>query len=188
MENDKFMDPFVGDSASVAYSQSGRRKIALKLAHENRGIKKLRENPDTFDNLMKVVAVHTKDPAASKACYQIEYTDDCGDVIAVSDDEDLAAAYEWAQDQPTANLKLQIKEKLASRKKSFEEEVQKKVTEPFAALNLEDQPKAAQLQEDDSSSSDSDSAKPSSGMMHASIGIPSLGAEKNQKKLRKHQK
>lgn len=182
MEN--VIDPFVGDSASVAYSQSGRRKIALKLAHETRGIKKLRENPDTFDTLMKVVAVHTKDPSASKANYSLEYTDDCGDVIAVSDDEDLQAAYEWAETQPTANLKIMIKDKLAPRKKSFEEDLEKKVTEPMSKLKLEDQP-----QDDDSSSSDTeDDQKPKSGMMHAAIGIPSLGAEKDKKKLKKHQK
>lgn len=187
MENDKFMDPFVGDGVSVAMSQNGSKKLTLKIAYENRGIKKIRENPNSFEALMKVIAVQTKDPAASKASYQIEYMDDAGDVIILSDDEDLAAAYEWAETQPANSLKLDVKPKLAPRKKTFEEDVEKKITEPMANLKLgDDQP---QNKEDSSSSSDEEESKPAGGIKHASIGIPQIGAgETDKKKLKKHQK
>ena len=57
---------------------------------------------------MKIVGAHAKDGDLFTT-YQVQYTDECGDVIAVSDDEDLAAAYEWAETQPTMNLKFNVK-------------------------------------------------------------------------------
>jgi hypothetical protein len=60
---------------------------------------------------MKTIGFQAKDPSACNATYQVEYTDEQGDVIAVSDDEDLAAAYEWAEMQPTMNLKLTVRER-----------------------------------------------------------------------------
>lgn len=39
---------------------------------------------------------------------KVTYTDDQGDEVAVSDDEDLFAAYEWAASY-AGNLKLKVK-------------------------------------------------------------------------------
>ena len=33
----------------------------------------------------------------SQRNFRVQYEDDCGDKIQVSDDEDLMAAYEWAE-------------------------------------------------------------------------------------------
>lgn len=41
--------------------------------------------------------------------FQIVYEDDTGDVINLSDDEDLLAAYDVAEATPSRQLKLQIK-------------------------------------------------------------------------------
>jgi hypothetical protein len=42
----KELDPFAGDSVSVAMS-NGQRKLGVKIAHD-RGIKKLREKPESY--------------------------------------------------------------------------------------------------------------------------------------------
>jgi len=39
---------------------------------------------------------------------KITYTDNSGDTVAVSGDEDLLAAYNWAANQPTATIKLSV--------------------------------------------------------------------------------
>lgn len=44
--------------------------------------------------------------------YALTYKDDTGDIINVSDDEDLHAAYEVAEDALEGQLKLEIKERL----------------------------------------------------------------------------
>ena len=46
MEKKDFMEPFAGDSISMAMSNVGQKKLSVKIAHESRGIKKLREKPN----------------------------------------------------------------------------------------------------------------------------------------------
>ena len=41
--------------------------------------------------------------------YALQYQDDTGDIINVSDDEDLYAAYEVAEESLNGQLKLQVK-------------------------------------------------------------------------------
>jgi hypothetical protein len=50
---EKQFDPFAGDAISVAMS-NGLRKLGVKIAHD-RGIKKLREKPNCYGDLMKII-------------------------------------------------------------------------------------------------------------------------------------
>lgn len=43
--------------------------------------------------------------ALEKSVIKVTYTDDEGDIVAVSDDEDLYAAYEWASSH-NVNIKF----------------------------------------------------------------------------------
>lgn len=40
--------------------------------------------------------------------FRVQYEDDSGDTIGVSDDDDLLAAYDWAESQKDKNLKFKI--------------------------------------------------------------------------------
>lgn len=70
----KELDPFAGDSVSVAMS-NGQRKLGVKIAHDS-GIKKLREKPNSYQDLMKTIGFQAKNPSACNATHQVEYTDE----------------------------------------------------------------------------------------------------------------
>jgi len=146
-------------------------KIVVKLATEERGVKRLKIAPKDFTELLGVVRDQTKNPQADTSVLKIAYVDDAGDEVAVSDDEDLAAAYDWASTQPNANIKLCVTEKSKRRRSdSFGNEV-KSVTQKFDEMAItKSQPQNAIESSDDSSSEDD---KKGAGIMHQAIGIPS---------------
>ena len=93
-------------------SQSG--KIVLKLTC-NSVTKRVRELPENFEALKSQVKAqmckskNIKDSGfLLKDQFQITYTDDTGDVIHVSDDEDLLGAYDAAETCMNRQLRLQI--------------------------------------------------------------------------------
>lgn len=65
--------------------------------------KRVREIPENFVALKKIVKTQMSkkgtfmEKLIASEAYSITYTDDCGDVINVSDDEDLMAAFEVAE-------------------------------------------------------------------------------------------
>lgn len=139
--------------------------VVVKLATEERGVKRLKQAPSTFAELLGVVRDHKRSDLA--APIKITYVDDQGDEVAVSDDEDLAAAYDWASTQTTRNIKLSVKDNLKRRRSdSFKKEV-KEVTEKFEEMDLKRNP---QSQESSDSSSEEENKK--GGIMHNAIGIP----------------
>ena len=145
------------------------------MATEERGVKRLKNAPRNFSELLGVVVDQTKN--AETESVKITYVDDAGDEIAVSDDEDLAAAYDWASTQSNRNIKLSVKDRVKRRRSDEKEEVQQ-VTEKFEKL------KVSQPQESSDSSDEEDTKK--GGIMHKAIGIPSDHKDKKEKKaLRK---
>lgn len=107
----------------------------LKLNSAQRGVKAYRSLPENFDGLMGLISKYQKaeaDPSTVKVSYQ----DHTGDVIGVSDDEDLMTAIEYAEATPTRDLKLQI----SSRKPESPEpkEVSSLLDQPMAQLSIDD--------------------------------------------------
>lgn len=100
--------------SEAAYSQSGKKKLTLKLVSGSI-TKRVRELPETFAALKsQVKAQMARGEQAEKHMilanqYALTYKDDTGDVINVSDDEDLHAAYEVAEDALGGQLKLEVK-------------------------------------------------------------------------------
>jgi len=87
------------DGASLMSTQ----KVALKISFED-VTKRVRDLPETFDALKtQVKAQMCKGKSAmDTSCiqadhYAVTYQDETGDVINVSDDEDLLAAYDVAE-------------------------------------------------------------------------------------------
>ena len=76
-------------------------QLKIKLANASM-TKRVGETPENFEALKKAVRAQIcKDEQAQslleKNMIHITYQDDVGDVITVSDDEDLMAAYELAE-------------------------------------------------------------------------------------------
>ena len=196
--NDKFMDPFLAQGESRITA----KKLALKLTSEIRGTKRYREVPQDYKNLLALVQRY----ANLQSAFKIEYTDDAGDVIAVSDDEDLLSAYEWADQQNTTDLKLHVSAKndvamQAELMKPLEAITieEKKVETKSAPVYRQPNPQSAKPTErtvvsdkDDSSSSsdDEDEAekKQAPGMLHNAIGIPKVTDDKKDAKKARRQK
>jgi hypothetical protein len=76
--------------------------MALKITCDNT-TKRVRELPETFDALKSTVKVQMSKGTGATAKFvreghfAITYEDDTGDVINLSDDEDLLAAYDVAE-------------------------------------------------------------------------------------------
>jgi len=91
------------------------QKLAVKLTCEN-VTKRVREAPETFEALKQSVKAQMCKGTASEYVkagqYSITYEDDTGDIINVSDDEDLQAAYDVAENSMNRQLKLSIKKRL----------------------------------------------------------------------------
>ena len=152
--------------------------VVVKLATEERGVKRLKNAPRNFSELLGVVRDQTKKSASELV--KITYVDDAGDEIAVSDDEDLSAAYDWASTQANKNIKLSVKDNVKRRRSDddFKQEV-KAVTEKFDEMDLKKNP---QSQESDSSSSDDEKK---GGIMHNAIGIPDHKDRRERKQMRR---
>jgi hypothetical protein len=84
------------------------QKITLKLSTQERGVKRLLAAPSSAADLLSVVRDHTRLPNVNMKELQITYTDNSGDKVAVSGDDDLLAAYQWAATQPTATIKMSV--------------------------------------------------------------------------------
>jgi len=87
------------DAASI----SGAGRLTVKLSAEN-VTKRVRDIPENFGALKNVVRAQMcngknqqLDQLISSDTYCIQYVDDTGDVINVSDDEDLHTAYDVAE-------------------------------------------------------------------------------------------
>jgi hypothetical protein len=106
--------------------------VVVKLATEERGVKRLKAAPSNFAELLGVVRDQTKQPQVDTSVLKISYVDDAGDEVAVSDDEDLYAAYDWASTQPNSNIKLSVTDKKKRRKS---DEV-KEVTNKFDGMKI----------------------------------------------------
>ena len=159
--------------------QLSQTNVVVKLATEERGVKRLKNAPRNFSELLGVVREQTK--RSDTDMVKISYVDDAGDEVAVSDDEDLAAAYDWASTQTNRNVKLSVKDNKRRRSDSFKKEV-KEVAEKLEDMTLSKNP---QSEESDSSSSDEKTKK--GGMMHQAIGIPNTDQKdrREKKALRK---
>ena len=86
-----------------AASMSGAGRLTVKLTAENI-TKRVRDVPETFGALKSIVKTQmcngksqSLDQLIKTESYCIQYVDDTGDVINVSDDEDLNTAYEVAE-------------------------------------------------------------------------------------------
>lgn len=93
-------------------------KLRIKVAKDT-VTKRVREAPSNFEGLKKTLKAQVcKDEKSlalmEKNMMEITYTDDVGDVINVSDDEDLFVAYEVAE----SSMNNQIKFFVQPRKKS----------------------------------------------------------------------
>jgi hypothetical protein len=121
--------------------KANNQKVVVKLATEERGVKRLKNAPENFAELLGVVRDQTKNPQVDTSVLKIAYVDDAGDEVAVSDDEDLAAAYDWASSQPNSNIKLSVTQKQKRRRSdSFGNQV-KSVTSKFEDMAIrESQP------------------------------------------------
>ena len=101
--------PAFDEAASIMSVQ----KMALKISCDNI-TKRVRDLPETFDALKDTVkAQMSKGKGATAKFIQsnqfsITYEDDTGDVINLSDDEDLLAAYDVAETSLNRQLKLNI--------------------------------------------------------------------------------
>ena len=103
MEFDKQSSINVGEG-----SQLGGRKVVLKLASAHQGTKAFRNFPDSFTTLFTLIKKYQKSEGAEPSTVQVTYEDHTGDVIGVSDDEDLLTGFEWADAMPDKTLKLQV--------------------------------------------------------------------------------
>lgn len=108
----------VNQSMMSASFYNGGSKLRIKVAKDT-VIKRVREAPNDFEALKKTVKAQVcKDEKSlelmDKNMMEITYTDDVGDVINVSDDEDLFVAYEVAE----SSMNNQIKFLVQPRKKS----------------------------------------------------------------------
>ena len=115
MNNGKnFLNQTDLNQSEVSFSQSGKKKLTLKLVSGSI-TKRVRELPENFEALKSQVKVQmAKGEQADKHMilsnqYALQYQDDTGDIINVSDDEDLYAAYEVAEESLNGQLKLQVK-------------------------------------------------------------------------------
>lgn len=130
--NNHHTDLLLSQSAA---SLSGKKKLTLKLVNGSI-TKRVRELPETFEALKTTVrAQMAKGEKINKEMilsdqYAITYEDDTGDIINVSDDEDLHAAYEVADDALGGQLKLQVKAR----------------NDPRPAVQAEQKPTAPQMQ------------------------------------------
>ena len=96
-------------------------KLRIKVAKDT-VTKRVREAPSNFEGLKKTLKAQVCKDEKSLALFllmeknmmEITYTDDVGDVINVSDDEDLFVAYEVAE----SSMNNQIKFFVQPRKKS----------------------------------------------------------------------
>lgn len=89
--------------------------MTVKLTAEN-VTKRVREIPENFGALKNIVKAQMcngknqqLDHLIKTETYCIQYVDDTGDVINVSDDEDLHTAYDVAENFLGKQLKLQIR-------------------------------------------------------------------------------
>jgi hypothetical protein len=103
MEFDKQSSIHAGEG-----SQLGGRKVVLKLASAQQGTKAFRNFPDSFTTLFTLIKKYQKTEEAEPSTVKVTYEDHTGDVIGVSDDEDLLTGFEWADAMPDKTLKLQV--------------------------------------------------------------------------------
>lgn len=134
--------------------------------------------PETFLGLKNLVEKFFK-----SADFAIQYTDDAGDVINVSDDEDLLSAYDWLQGQGPVDLKFNIEKR---------EPVHAQLIEPMQELKV--QPKKApvykaQPEKKESSSSSDSSSDEKDMIVQNGVQIPAFSQsgldEKRDRKARK---
>lgn len=90
-------------------------KLAVKITCDNI-TKRVRDAPESFEALKSTVKAQISKSSKNatfvrQGNFAITYTDDTGDVINVSDDEDLHAAYDVAENFMNRQLKLQIKQR-----------------------------------------------------------------------------
>lgn len=109
-------------------------------------IKKVRDIPQTADDLMKLIKGNMQDDAQ----FTVEYEDTDGDKITITDDDDLLLAYEQAQESANGSLKLHITK--ADQKLAAEAPVEKAPVEKAPVDKQNDDNMS-------SSSSDSDDEK-----------------------------
>lgn len=85
--------------------------INLKIESQSK-IKRLREIPQTFDDLKSVVESQFREISLNGSPYlrnySVQYRDGQKDLINVSDDEDLLTAYDVANKELQGNLKFQV--------------------------------------------------------------------------------
>ena len=81
---------------------SSRKQPALKLTADGK-TKRFRELPENYVALRKLVEKFFK-----SSDFVIKYTDDTGDEINVSDDEDLYSCYDWLNGQAPQDLKFTV--------------------------------------------------------------------------------
>lgn len=98
-------------SKSESFNQG--KKLKIKLANAS-VTKRVGETPESFEALKSSVRAQIcKDEQAKslleKNMMEITYEDDSGDIISVSDDEGLMAAYEVAQSSMKGRLKFFVK-------------------------------------------------------------------------------
>jgi len=92
-----------------------KKKLAIKVTIPSNVTKRVREIPENFNSLRSVVESQMKKKGSSlmeklinAKAYAITYTDETGDVINLSDDEDLMTAYEVAETSLGNQLKLNV--------------------------------------------------------------------------------
>jgi hypothetical protein len=88
--------------------------------------KKIKDMPKGVSALREMVQAHLvegtdNDKSSSTATgFTIEYQDEDKDNIAILDDDDLLLAYEWAQQQANADLKLIITTQKKKKGKKYD--------------------------------------------------------------------
>jgi hypothetical protein len=129
------------DLNESVYSVSGKKKLTLKLVSGSI-TKRVRELPENFEALkVQVKAQMAKGEQAEKHMiltnqYALQYQDDTGDIINVSDDEDLFAAYEVAEESLGSQLKLNVKAR-PSAQQVQPAPVEQEVIQPQPAKKVE---------------------------------------------------
>jgi len=135
-----------------AASMMSSQKLALKLTC-NDITKRVRDLPESFEALKTTVKAQMskKGGAAEQFIrtdqYAVTYEDDTGDVINVSDDEDLFAAYDVAENCLNRQLKLNIKPRprsegiaVAPEAKAIDSKTTQKIeSQPFEETKKEDE-------------------------------------------------
>ena len=103
MKNHQMFD----DEASIMSIQ----KLAVKITCSH-VTKRVRDAPETFEALKQTVKAQMSKGEAQQFVkdgqFAITYEDDTGDVINVSDDDDLQSAYEVAESCMNKQLKFKI--------------------------------------------------------------------------------